>query len=67
MHCIYEKSKNGDEYEIIERSFLSIFLKHLKKIYKLVIFTSAQKEYCEMILKSIHKKRYFNDFFSVKV
>ena len=63
-YCIYAKSKNGNEYEIKERPFLSIFLKHLKKLYKLVIFTSAKKEYCEMILKSIHKKKYFNKIFS---
>ena len=67
-HSIYAKSKNVDEYEIIERPFLSIFLEQLKKYYKLVIFTSAKRDYCEMVLKSIDiKKNILAQFFPVKI
>ena len=31
IHCIYAKSENGDEYEIIERPYLSMFFKTFKK------------------------------------
>ena len=31
IHYIYAKSENGDEYEIIERLYLSMFFKTFKK------------------------------------
>ena len=42
IHYIYAKSENGDEYEIIERPYLSMFFKTFKKTIKF-IFTLQKR------------------------
>ena len=56
--------KEENEYDVIERPYLTIFLDSLKNIYNLIIFTSAKKKYCKNILKSIGKEKYFFKIFT---
>lgn len=60
INYIYVKSENGDEYEIIEKLYLSMFFKTFKK--NDINYIYLQKRTLCMILKSIDKK-YFNVFF----
>ncbi len=56
--------KEENEYDVIKRPHLTIFLNSLKKLYNLVIFTSAKKKYCKNMLKLIGKENYFSEIFT---
>ena len=56
--------KEENEYDVIKRPYLTIFLNSLKKLYNLVIFTSAKKKYCKNMLKLIGKENYFSEIFT---